>query len=31
MRCYEIKYHKLMDGVSLAEVPEGATDAKAAS
>ena len=31
-RCYEIKYHKLMDGVSLAEVPaEGATDAKAAS
>ena len=31
-RCYELKYHKLMDGVSLAEVPaEGATDAKAAS
>ena len=32
MRCYELKYHKLMDGVSLAEVPaEGATNAKAAS
>ena len=22
-RCYELKYHKLMDGVSLAEVPTG--------
>ena len=30
-RCYEIKYHKLMDGVSLAEVPTAEVQDAAAS